>query len=143
MRGLNRLFLIGRLGQDPELRRSPGGTPWCALSVATSRGRVKDGAWVEETDWHDVRVFGDDAVRCEQRLRKGSAVAVEGALIYDSWTDDAGQRRRKARVVCNRVQFLAGLREAGAPSTGGEATDPVDDALQPQSIGEPDALSLV
>lgn len=134
MRGMNRLFLIGRLGQDPELRRSAGGTPWCTLSVATNRGRVKDGAWVEETDWHDVKVFGDDATRCEHRLRKGSTVAIEGSLVYESWTDDAGQRRRKARVIASRVQFVAGLRES-LPAA-------VDDAAPEQTEAEPELALL-
>lgn len=112
MRGMNRIVLVGRLGQDPEVRQGKGGGAWCTLSLATNRSRREGDGWVEETDWHDVRVFGDDAERCQRRLRKGSVVAVDGALIYDTWTDDAGQKRRKARVAASRIQFVADLKEA-------------------------------
>lgn len=112
MRGMNRIVLVGRLGRDPELRQGKGGGAYSTLSLATSRNRRDGDQWVEETDWHDVRVFGDDAERCVRRLRKGSVVAVDGAMVYDTWTDDSGQKRRSARVAASRVQFVADLKEA-------------------------------
>lgn len=111
MRGINRVVVIGRLGQDPELREGKTGKRWSAFSVATNRARRDGDQWTEETDWHDIRVFGDDAERCLRFLRKGSVVAVDGSLVYDSWTDDQGVKRRKARIIANRVQFLADLRQ--------------------------------
>ncbi len=117
MRGLNKVMVVGYVGADPELRESADGKPWCALSVATKRSRRRGEEWVEETDWHDVRVFGADAHHCERMLGKGSVVAVEGVLTYETWTDDSGRRRRKARVVASKVQFIT-LRTPGAEPAG-------------------------
>ncbi|MCA9493673.1 MAG: single-stranded DNA-binding protein [Myxococcales bacterium] len=126
MRGMNRIVLVGRLGRDPELRQGKGGGAFCTFSVATNRSRRDGDQWVEETDWHDVRVFGDDAERCVRRLRKGSVVAVDGAMVYDAWTDDAGHKRRTARVAASRVQFVADLKEGATPDPAPEREPPVD-----------------
>jgi single-strand DNA-binding protein len=115
MRGINRVVVIGRLGRDPELRQAKTGTRWSSFSVATNRSRREGEQWFEETDWHDVRVFGDDAERCQRFLRKGSVVAVDGSLVYDVWTDDQNVKHRKPRVLANRVQFLADLRAQPEP----------------------------
>jgi single-strand DNA-binding protein len=114
MRGMNRIVIVGRLGQEPEVKQSKSGSAWCSLSVATNRARKEGEGWVEETDWHDVRVFGDDAERCQKRLRKGSVVAVDGSLIYETWVDDQQVRRRKPKIVATRVQFVADLRSETA-----------------------------
>lgn len=111
MRGMNRIVIVGRLGADPELRQAKTGTSWCSMSVATKRSRKDGEQWIEETDWHDVKVFGDDAERSQRRLRKGSVIAVDGSLVYETWTDESGVRRRKPKIVATRVQFLADLRE--------------------------------
>jgi single-strand DNA-binding protein len=126
MRGMNRIVIVGRLGADPELRQSKGGNPFCTMSVATNRQRREGDGWVEEADWHDVRVFGDDAERCHRVLRKGSVVAVDGHLNYDAWTDDQGQRRRKPRIVASRVQFVADTRDRPVPAQ--EAPEPTLEA---------------
>jgi len=110
-RGLNKIVLIGRLGSHPELRTGANGTPWCRLSVATGRPKKDGDEWKTETDWHQVRVFGRDAERCEQMLRSGSLVSIEGKMTYDKWQDDDGKQRFSARVVAERVGFLTDLRE--------------------------------
>lgn len=128
MRGLNRIVIVGRLGADPELKVGKSGAVWCALSVATSRSQKRGEVWVEETDWHDVRVFGDEAERCQERLHRGAVVAVEGALVYDSWLDEHGQKRRSARIAASRIQFVQGSK--GRPKAvegdadGDETLDP-------------------
>ena len=119
MRGMNRIVIVGRLGQEPELRVSKNNQPWLTFSVATNRGRREGDGWVEETDWHDIKVFGEDAERAARRLRKGSVVAADGALVYETWTDDAGQKRRRARVLANRVSFVSDLK----PVSDGESTE--------------------
>lgn len=124
MRGMNRIVIVGRLGQDPELRQAKNGTAWCSMSVATNRSRREGEQWIEETDWHDVKVFGEDAERSHRRLRKGSVVAVDGSLVYETWTDDSGVRRRKPKIIATRVQFVAELRE-------------VEDAAEPTLEGLP------
>ncbi|MBX2803232.1 MAG: single-stranded DNA-binding protein [Myxococcales bacterium] len=100
MRGMNTIFLVGRAGQDPELRTGKSGITWCSLSVATHRNvKNEDGSFDEETDWHDVRLFGEQAEACTQRAVKGSKVAVEGVLAYDIWEDDDGNKRRSPRIL--------------------------------------------
>ena len=122
MRGLNRIVVLGRLGQDPELRQGKNGSAWTMFSVATNRPRKDGDQWIEETDWHNVRVFGDEAERCHRMLRKGSVVAVDGAMVYESWTDDDGVKRRTARIVARNVTFVADLRAAEAAEPAAEPT---------------------
>jgi single-strand DNA-binding protein len=124
MRGINRVFLVGRLGQEPQMRVSKTNQPWCTMSIATERSRKDGDAWIVETDWHDVKVFGDEAERCGKMLRKGSMVGVEGALTYDTWADDAGQKRRRARIASTRVTFLSDLKERGEAPSAAPADPP-------------------
>ncbi|MCB9675369.1 MAG: single-stranded DNA-binding protein [Alphaproteobacteria bacterium] len=111
MRGLNKIVLIGRLGNHPELRTAKDGGAWCSLSVATDRLKKEGDEWKTDTDWHQVRVFGKDAERCGQMLRSGSLVSVEGRMTYDHWQDEEGKKRFSARVLADRVGFLSDLRE--------------------------------
>ena len=113
MRGYNRIFLIGRLGQDPELRVGKSGAPWGVLGVATNRARKEGEVWVEETDWHDVKVFGVEAEKVQRMGQKGAVVAIEGSLVYETWNDEQGNKKRKARVIASRVQFVAGYKRLG------------------------------
>lgn len=111
MRGMNRVTLIGRLGRHPELREGKTGTRWCTLSVATDRRRRDGEDWKNETDWHQVKVFGTEAEKCEQMLRSGSLISVEGSMAYEKWEDDEGKSRTAARILADKVGFLADLRE--------------------------------
>lgn len=111
MRGMNRVTLIGRLGRHPELRTSKAGRPWCTLAVATDRRRKEGEEWKTETDWHQVKVFGQDAERCGQMLRAGSLVSVEGQMVYDRWEDKEGNKRISAQVYAKDVGFLTDLRQ--------------------------------
>ena len=116
MRGVNRLIVVGRLGQDPELRTSKAGNPWCTFNVATNRSRKSGEQWVEETDWHRVKVFGTQAERCHEFLRRGSMVSVEGAVTCEQWTDDEGIKRSATRILAERVGFLSDMKASGAES---------------------------
>lgn len=110
MSNLNRALIIGRVGQDPELRGS--GTPVCNLSVATSeRRKDRNGETREETEWHSVTVFGKQAESCAEHLRKGSLVYIEGRLRTESYTGRDGTEKRKTVIIANTVQFLGGKRE--------------------------------
>jgi single-strand DNA-binding protein len=109
MADLNRVFLMGRLTFDPELRRLANGTAVTDLRLATSRswpGR-DGGERKEETLYIDVTVWDRQAETCCQYLRKGSGVHVEGFLKMDSWDDKTtGEKRTKIKVQADRVQFL-------------------------------------
>ena len=99
MKSMNHIALVGRLGRHPEVRQSKTGTPWCKLAVATNRRRKEGDEWKDDTDWHSVKVSGTDAQRCEQFLRSGSLVSIEGSMIYEKWEDDAGKQRVSSAVM--------------------------------------------
>jgi len=124
MAGLNKVFLIGNLTRDPELRYTPSGAAVSDLGIATNRVyNTKEGERREETLFVDVAVWNRDAENCCQYLRKGSLVHVEGALKLESWEDkNTGEKRSKLKVVAERVQFLDSRRDgSGGGSTGVQA----------------------
>lgn len=117
MADLNKVFLMGRLTFDPELRRIPSGTAVTELRLATSRTWMgRDGERKEETLYIDVTVWDRQAETCCQYLRKGSGVHVEGSLKMDSWDDKTtGEKRTKIKVHADRVQFLDRRDSASSP----------------------------
>lgn len=119
MADLNKVFLIGRLTKDPELRYTANGFPVTDLRLATSRAfQNKDGERREEQLFIDVTVWNRQAENCCQFLRKGRMVHVEGYLKMDAWDDKTtGEKRSKIKVEADRVQFLDGgpRREDGGP----------------------------
>jgi single-strand DNA-binding protein len=122
MADLNKVFLMGRLTFDPELRRTTGGTAVTELRMATSRSwSGKDGERREETLFIDVTVWDRQAENCCQYVRKGSGIHVEGSLKMDSWDDkNTGEKRSKIRVTAERVQFLDSKRgDSGGGMSGG------------------------
>src|SRR6516225_7066846 len=122
MADLNRVFLMGNLTFDPELRRTPSGTAVSELRMVTSRTWMsRDGERREEKLFIDVTVWDRQAENCCQYLRKGSPIHVEGSLKMDTWDDKStGEKRSKIRVHADRVQFLDSRRgdsQGGAPSS--------------------------
>lgn len=131
---LNKVMLIGNLGRDPEVRSFPSGGQVCNLNVATTETwRDRDsGERRERTEWHRVAVFGEGLVRnCEQYLRKGSKIYIEGQLQTRKWQDQAtGSDRYSTEVVVRgfggTVTFLDrrsddgfGPRDGGHEGSGG------------------------
>ena len=106
MRGVNKIFLLGRLGRDPELRTTATGRQFTDLRLATNRSVRKGEEWTEVADWHQVRVWERTAELCVGRLSKGSPVAVEGQLRSDQWQNENGDKRSRTYVVGDRVHFL-------------------------------------
>jgi single-strand DNA-binding protein len=122
MAQLNKVFLMGNLTRDPELRRLTNGTAVTDLGLALNRTYTgKDGEKREEVVFIDVTVWDRQAETCCQYLKKGRAVHVEGFLKMDSWDDKTtGEKRTKLKVQADRVQFLDRKDEAGG---GGMASD--------------------
>ena len=111
---VNRVTLIGNLGQDPETRNTQGGQTVCNLRVATTdKYKDRDGTWVDRTEWHTVTVWGKQAEACGQYLRKGKQVYVEGRLQTRKWQDKEGKDRYSTEVVADNVRFLGGRDEGG------------------------------
>ncbi len=125
MADLNKVFLMGRLTFDPELRRTPSGSAVTELRLATTRSwSGRDGERKEETLFIDVTVWERQAETCCQYLKKGRAVHVEGSLKMDSWDDKTtGEKRTKIKVQAERVQFLDSQRADGTGGSGGMAGD--------------------
>jgi single-strand DNA-binding protein len=107
-RGLNKVMLIGNLGNAPDVRTTAGGMTVAKLSVATASSRKdpQTGNWVEETEWHRVALFGKIAEVAQQYLHKGSKVYIEGRLKTNKWQDDSGNDRYTTEVICNEMQML-------------------------------------
>jgi single-strand DNA-binding protein len=117
---VNKVILVGNLGKDPEVRYTAGGQGVANLRIATSRSWTdkQSGQRKEETEWHDVEVWGKQAEQCGEYLAKGRQVYVEGRLKTDKWQDkQSGQERSKVKVVADTVRFLGG-RGAGGGGGG-------------------------
>ncbi|MEC7751706.1 MAG: single-stranded DNA-binding protein [Myxococcota bacterium] len=116
-KGVNKVILVGNLGNDPEVRHTNSGSAVCNLRLACTE-RVKDGEgnWGDRTEWVDVVVWGRDAENAGQWLRKGRQVYVEGRLQTRSFTDRDGNDRRRTEVVARQIMFLG---RDGGPSGGG------------------------
>src|SRR6185503_14783962 len=102
---INKVFLFGNLTRDPELRALPSGMNVASFSVATNRVyKDRDGKKQEQTDFHNVVVFGRQADTINQYLKKGSSVFVEGRMQTRSWEKD-GKKNYRTEVIADRVQF--------------------------------------
>ena len=107
-RGINKVILIGNLGNDPDVRYTSGGSPIANISLATSESwRDKEtGDQQERTEWHRIVFFGRRAEFVSEYLRKGSKIYVEGRLRTNKWQDRDGNDRYTTEIVANDVQML-------------------------------------
>lgn len=123
MSGVNKVIIVGRLGQDPELKAVGNGQSVARLNIATSEQWTgKDGQKQERTEWHRVVVWGRQAENCSKHLSKGRQVYVEGRLQTRQWEDANGQKRYTTEIVASTVQFLGagGERSASQGASAGE-----------------------
>ena len=107
---MNHVTLIGRLGADPDIRNTPGGTTIANLRLATNERRKQGNEWVDETEWHRVVAFGKTAETLAQHFTKGSEIAIEGSIRTNKWTDKDGKDRYTTEIMCNRLHFVGGKR---------------------------------
>lgn len=114
---LNKVFLIGNLTRDPELRVTPKGTAICSFGMAVNRQyRDESGAARDETTFVDIEAWGKQGELVSKYLTKGSPCMIEGRLRLDEWTDKtSGQKRHRLKVVLDNVQFL-GRKGDGTPA---------------------------
>ena len=119
---LNKVLLIGRLGQDPEIRHSQDGNAIASFSIATNESwRDKEGNQQEKTHWHNCVAFGPTAEKYIQPyVTKGTLVCVEGTLQTRSWEDKEGNTRYTTEVVANRFGGVQILGPSGGDSSGNE-----------------------
>lgn len=135
-RGINKVILVGNLGQDPEVRYTSGGAPVANLRIATSES-WKDrssGERVERTEWHTVVLFGKLAEIAQQYLRKGQQVYIEGRLQTRKWQDRDGNDRYSTEIVASDMQMLGGRGGGAVPMDDGNyGSRPRQDARPAQS----------
>ena len=118
-RGINKVILVGNLGNDPEIKYTQGGMAIATLSVATTSVRKdKDGQQIEKTEWHRVKLFGKLGEIAGEYLRKGSQCYLEGRIEYGSYDKD-GVKHYTTDIIADEMQMLGGRGEGGA-SMGGE-----------------------
>jgi single-strand DNA-binding protein len=122
MASLNKVFLMGNLTRDPELRYTPDGTPVADLRLAVNDSYTgRDGNKVDRTLFIDVAVWRRQAETASEYLSKGRPVLVEGRLQLDEWENQQGEKQSKIRVVAQNVQFLGSPRGEGG-GQGGQAS---------------------
>lgn len=108
----NSVKLIGRLGQDPEVKLLDNGSKVATFSLATSDSFIsKDGTKQEQTQWHSIVVWGNLAGVCEKYLKKGKEIAVDGSIIYRTWDDKTGTRHYKSEIVASDLLFVGSKGE--------------------------------
>lgn len=129
---VNKVMMVGHLGNDPELRYTQSGQPMASFRIATNRRyKDRDGEYVEDTQWHRIKIFGKLAEICEKYLEKGRQVFVEGRLEHYQYEKD-GQTRYWTEVVAETVQFLGqrgnGTRASADPTEPQGPQGPYEDA---------------
>ncbi|PNS09424.1 single-stranded DNA-binding protein [Solilutibacter silvestris] len=118
-RGINKVILVGNLGNDPDIKYTQGGMAICTLSIATTTVRKdKDGNQQEKTEWHRVKLFGKLGEIAGEYLKKGREVYVEGRIEYGSYEKD-GVKHYTTDIVADEMQMLGGRPEGAGGQAGG------------------------
>ena len=144
MAGINKVILVGNLGQNPELRYTPNGVAVCSLRVATSESYTdrSSGERITNTEWHNVVLWRGLAETAGKYLKTGSQVYLEGKLKTRQWQDQQGQNRYTTEVVADVMQLLG--RAPGREDNAQQATAPAaaqPAAAQPAQPAQPAAAS--
>ncbi|HXS30704.1 MAG TPA: single-stranded DNA-binding protein [Steroidobacteraceae bacterium] len=125
-RGINKVILIGNLGQDPESRTTPGGTTVTNIRIATSESwrDKQSGEMKEQTEWHTVVLWSRLGEIAAEYLKKGSQVYIEGRLQTRKWQDKSGNDRYTTEIVAGEMQMMGGRGGGGANQETRDRRDP-------------------
>jgi single-strand DNA-binding protein len=136
---VNKVILVGRLGRDPETRYTGSGQAVANFSVATDESyKDRNGERQKRTEWHRITAWGKLAEICQQYLKKGTMVYIEGRIQSREWQDKEGQKRTSFDIVANTMKMLSSRADAavaaGAGGTGGGASrgDDLDQSAPPE-----------
>ena len=138
MSGVNKAILIGHLGADPEMRSTASGTAVASFSLATTeRYNDKSGERQERTEWHRIVVWARLAEICNQYLKKGKQVYIEGRIQTRQWEDQSGNKRYTTEIVANNMTMLgrAGDSQSDFPSQKSPSSDPAPQDGGPGGAG--------
>ena len=137
-RGINKVILVGNLGQDPEVKYMPNGNAVCDITVATSESwkDKNSGEMQERTEWHRVVFFRRLAEIAGEYLKKGSQVYLEGRLQTRKWQDQQGQDRYTTEIIADNMQMLGGGGRSGGSAEfgGGQSKGGSQSAPAPASM---------
>jgi len=128
---VNKVILVGNLGQDPEGRFTPQGTAVTNLSIATNESwKNQNGEFQDKTEWHRVVMYGKMAETATEYMRKGMMVYVEGRLQTREWEDQNQNKRRTTEVMCDNFTMLGRRGDSASPSSSPvQKVDDDDDDL--------------
>ena len=116
---INKVILIGNLGNDPEVRYTQAGTPVASFNIATTeRWKGQDGQMQEQTEWHRITAWKGLAEVCGEHLKKGSRVYIEGKLQTRKWQDQNGNDRYTTEVIAREMKMLSSRGEGGSGQQG-------------------------
>jgi len=131
MPSVNKVFLIGNLGKDPEVKYTPSGVQIAKFSLATSE-RVKKGEnWEERTDWHNIVLFARQAEYAKEYLKKGMTVFIDGKISTRSWDDENGVRKYITEIIGNVVKNLSVKRDDSSNDSNDEGNTNEDKDSEP------------
>ena len=120
-KGVNKVFLLGNVGKDPEIRSTTGGMTVASFSLATAdRQKDAQGNWTDKTEWHNIVCFQRTAEVVRDYVKKGSQILVEGKIQTRSWDDKtSGEKKYKTEILVNELTLLGGKPAGeGASSSG-------------------------
>ncbi len=145
-RSVNKVILIGNLGQDPELKYTTSGQPVVKINLATNeRWKDKNGDFQERTEWHHLVIWAKLAETASKYLNKGSSVYIEGRLQTSSWEDKEGKKQFRTEVIVQEMVMLGGrgagqgaARAASAPASESGMPEPEFSAPSASGVEEED-----
>jgi len=114
-KGVNKVFLLGNVGKDPEIRATGGGTAVASFGLATAE-RTKDqqGNWVDKTEWHNIVAYGRTAEIVRDYVKKGKELFIEGRIQSRSWEDKtSGEKKYRTEIIVNEMTLLGGTGGSG------------------------------
>lgn len=139
---LNKVFVIGNLTRDPEMKSIPSGIKVTTFSLATNRvWKNKDGAKQESSEFHNIVVFGRQAETSAQYLKKGASALVEGRIQTRSWDAQDGTKKYRTEIVADNIQF--GPRAGGVAGGYSGQTEASPNSAKPESLNKTENIDTI
>jgi single-strand DNA-binding protein len=122
-KGVNKVFLLGNVGKDPEIRTTNNGMTVASFSLATAdRAKDSTGTWVDKPEWHNLVCFDKLAETVKNYVKKGSSIFIEGKITNRSWDDkESGQKKYRTEIIVNDLTFVGSKSEGGSSSGSGSS----------------------
>ena len=139
-KGVNKVFLLGNVGKDPEIRSTAGGMTVASFSLATAdRAKDAQGNWADKTEWHNLVCFQRTAEIVRDYVKKGSQIFVEGKIQTRSWDDKtSGEKKYKTEILVNELSLLGGKSGGSEGGGGSYSRSSASSSSQSQPASVPD-----